>query len=288
MSAMTTATRSFGALFAPQANFQALRDGLSLLWRHRALCKEMVRRDISGQFMGQALGKFWIIGHPLILYVVYLFIFTVVFKTRLQSSLEMPRDYATYILAGLAPWLASQQALVRAPTALIAQANLVKQVVFPIEVLPLAAVVASGIPLLIGLAVIVLRSLFVTGDLPWTALLLPLVLTIHAAFLLGLSYLLAAITPFFRDVKDMMAAIIVVGVYLVPAFYLPQWIPAALQPFLYANPFSYIVWMYQDTLYYGELRHPFAWVISAALAVVALALGLRTFRKLKPYVANVL
>ena len=133
-----------------------------------------------------------------------------------------------------------------------------------------------------------LRSLLVTVDIPWTVVLLPVVIAVHFAFLLGICYVLAVVTPFFRDIKDIIGALIVVGVYLVPAFYLPQWVPAALQPFLYLNPFSYIIWMYQDVLYYGDLRHPWAWAISITMALASLSFGLRLFQKLKPYVANVL
>jgi lipopolysaccharide transport system permease protein len=276
------------SIFAPLANVAAIREGAVQLWRQRSLCKEMVRRDLGSQFSGQAIGAYWIIGHPLMLYVVYVFVFSVVLKTRMPTSLEMPRDYTTYILAGLAPWLSTQQVLARAPVALIGQAGLVKQVVFPIEILPLGAVIASAIPMLIGITVILLRDIFMFGEVPWTLLLLPIAFAIHAAVMLGLAYILASVTPFFRDVKDIVAVLTVVGVYLVPAFYLPQWVPASLQPWIYANPFSYIVWMYQDALYYGDIRHPYAWLISLGLAIASLALGLRTFRKLKPFVANVL
>lgn len=288
MRVLSAVRRLFKSVVAPVANLTAIREGAAQLWRQRSLCTEMVRRDLGSQFSGQAIGGYWIIGHPLMLYVVYVFIFSVVLKTRMSTSLEMPRDYTTYILAGLAPWLSTQQALARAPVALIAQSGLVKQVVFPIEILPLGAVIAAAIPMFIGIVVIVLRDIVMFAEAPWTLVLLPLAFMIHAAFMLGLAYVLASVTPFFRDVKDIVAVLTVVGVYLVPAFYLPQWVPASLQPWIYANPFSYIVWMYQDILYYGDIRHPYAWAVSFVLATGSLALGLRTFRKLKPFVANVL
>ncbi len=281
-------TSALGAVAAPRANLRALEECAASLWRHRSLSWEMIKRDLGGQYAGQVLGRLWIIGNPLILYAVYVFIFGVVIKTRLTQDLDMPRDYTTYILAGLAPWLATQQALARTPTALISQSNLVKQVVFPIEVLPLGAIVAASIPLLIGIAVVLIRSLLLDGNLPVTILLLPIAMTIHAAIMLGIGYLLAAVTPFFRDIKDIIGAVTLVGVYLVPAFYLPQWVPPALQPWLYLNPFSYVIWMYQDVLYYGAIRHPVAWLLCIAMALAGLALGYRSFQKLKPYVANVL
>jgi lipopolysaccharide transport system permease protein len=281
-------SRAASAVMAPVANLRALRDGIAELWRHRALCMELARRDLGGQFAGQVFGRFWVVGHPLMLFAVYVFIFGVVMKVKITPSADMPGDYTTYILSGLIPWLASQHVLARAPTTLIAHANLVKQVVFPIEVLPVGAVIAASIPLLVGLAVMFIRAITFGLGLPWTIILLPAVVAVHAAFLLGITYMLAVITPFFRDIKDLVAVMTVIGVYAVPAFYLPQWVPALLQPWLYANPFSYFVWMYQDVLYYGSIQHPFAWVVSLGLATLSLAIGVRSFRKLKPYVANVL
>lgn len=288
MSAVNTIARFASALFHPVANVRAAKEIAAYLWRYRALCWELTWRDLGSQFAGQALGRFWIVGHPLMLYVVYVLVFGLVLKVRIDPSVEMPRDYTTYILAGLIPWLSMQQGIARAPSALISQANLVKQVVFPIEVLPLGSVLVSLVPLLVGLALIVVRGLVGGFDLPWTLLLLPAAIALHLCFMLGLAFLLAAVTPFFRDLKDVVVALTVIGVYIVPAFYLPQWIPAMLRPWLYLNPFSHFVWIYQDVLYYGAIRHPFAWVISAVLAFAALSIGYRAFRTLKPQIANVL
>ncbi|MGE0769706.1 MAG: ABC transporter permease [Hyphomicrobiaceae bacterium] len=282
-----TALRGIGSTVAPIVNIQAVREGVAAIWRNRRLCLELTRRDLGSQYAGQAIGRLWIVAHPLILFAVYIFLFTVVLRVKIAANLDMPRDYATYILSGLAPWLATQLVLSRATTALAGQANLVKQVVFPIEVLPVGVIIASGVPLLTGLVLLIGRMLL-GGDAPWTLLLLPACILLHATFLLGVAYTLAAITPFFRDLKDMVAAFTVVGVYLIPAFYLPQWVPPGLRPWLYLNPFSYFIWIYQDCLYFGEIRHPEAWGVAAVLAFVCLAIGIRVFRKLKPYVANVL
>jgi len=287
MNLVLAAARGIRSAIAPVANVRALREGLASVWHHLGLCLELTRRDLGSQFAGQAIGRLWIVAHPLIMFGVYILLFTVVLRVNIEASLDMPRDYSTYILCGLAPWLATQQALARAPTALASQANLVKQVVFPIEVLPVGVVTAAGVPLVTGLVVILAR-LLLRGDVPATLALLPLAIALHGAFLLGIAYALAIITPFFRDIKDIVAAFTLIGVYLIPAFYLPQWVPEALRPWLYLNPFSYFIWIYQDCLYFGAVRHPEAWGVAALLALLGLALGMRVFRKVKPYVANVL
>ena len=275
-------------LSRPKANFGALRDVSAILWKNRGLCRELVRRELSSQVAGEAFGMFWIIGHPMMLFCVYIFVFVVVFKTRIAESLEMPRDYTTYILSGLVPWLFVQQSLVRGANALVGQANLVKQVVFPVEVLPFAAVVTSLVTLGIGLIILMIYSSIASGGLPWTYIVLPLVVGAHIVLMSGIAFLLAGITPFFRDVKDVIQVLTIVGVYVIPAFYLPQWVPGAIRAFLYLNPFSYVIWVYQDVLYFGAMNHPVAWVVFFFSSLLSFALGYRAFRAVKLLVANVI
>jgi lipopolysaccharide transport system permease protein len=73
-----------------------------------------------------------------------------------------------------------------------------------------------------------------------------------------------------------------------PTVYLPDWMPRILQPVIYLNPFSYVIWVYQDVLFFGTFRHPYAWLVTLVFALLALGLGYRTFEKLKPYYGNVL
>lgn len=276
------------SVFSPTANTSALSEWARAVVRHRALLVEMISRDLSGQFAGQMIGRLWIIAHPLLLFSVYAMIFSVILKVRVATSLEMPRDYLTYILAGFAPWLMCQLTLAKAPYAFIQHANLVKQVVFPTDVLPLSVVVQACVPLVVGTFVIVTYGVLTgTGPSP-SILLLPIALAISLAFLTGIALILAVLTPFFRDLKDLTMIMTVIGVYLVPAFYLPQWVPEALRTVLYLNPFSYIVWMFQDVLYFGEIRHGFAWIVAGLMACLSLALGARVFRRFKMHVADVL
>jgi lipopolysaccharide transport system permease protein len=267
---------------------RSLRESFRTLWKNRGLCRELVQRDLGSQFAGQALGTFWIIGHPMMLFCVYVFVFAVVFKTRIAMSFEMPRDYTTYILSGLAPWLFIQQALTRSANALIGQANLVKQVVFPVEVLPFGAVIVSLVTLAVGLVIIALYSLISTGTLPWTYILLPFVIASHVLMMSGFAFLLASITPFFRDTKDIVQVLTIVGVYVIPAFYLPQWVPEQVRFLLYINPFSYVIWVYQDVLYFGAIDHPVSWIIFFGISFLSFSLGYRSFRTIKHLVANVI
>jgi lipopolysaccharide transport system permease protein len=131
-------------------------------------------------------------------------------------------------------------------------------------------------------------SMLKYGALPWTWMLLPALLVLQSLAMLGVAFALASISVFFRDMKDFIQVFAAAGVYIMPVFYLPDWVPALFRPLLYLNPFSYLTWCYQDALYYGRFDHPWAWLVLIAGSLLVFAAGYRTFRLLKPHVADVL
>ncbi len=285
-------TARFGSLLrhllSPRRFVTAISESTALAWKHRALCGELVKRELTGQYAGQLLGVFWVVGHPVLLLVTYIFIFVVVMKVRIPQGVDLPRDYTSYILAGLVPWLAIAQVLGRSCFALISQANLVKQVIFPIEMLPVGGAVVSLVPFVIGSIVIALYQLLAGQGASALILLTPALLVEFFAFLCGIAFFLSAITPFFRDTKDFVTVFVTIGVFLIPAFYLPSWVPGLFAPILLINPFSYPVWVFQDVFYFGKIDHPYAWVIFLVLSLASLSFGFRLFQRLKPYIANAL
>lgn len=261
---------------------------LASIARNRELAFALARREIKDRYVGQSLGTIWAIGHPVFMVVLYVFIFTVVFRVKVGGTLEMPRDYTTYILAGLIPWLAVQESLNKACVAITGNATLVKQVVFPLDILPFKGVLTSLFPQVIGTVVMLVYALVTHGSLPWTYVLLPALVTLQLMWMLGLAYLLACVGVFLRDIKDAVQLFTTAGVYLMPAFYLPDMIPALFRPLLYLNPFSYMTWCYQDLVYFGRIEHPWAWVVFTCLAFGSLVLGTRLFNRLRPQLAGAL
>jgi lipopolysaccharide transport system permease protein len=119
--------------------------------------------------------------------------------------------------------------------------------------------------------------------------------------MIGVSFFLASIGVYFRDLKDFVQVFCVMGMYLIPAFYLPAMVPAIFRPMLYLNPFSYMVWCYQDACYFsymvwcyqdacyfGRFEHPWAWAVLALLSVGIFYIGFKVFRKLKVAFGNIL
>ncbi len=261
---------------------------LAPVLRHRRLTWEMAKREIRDRYAGQMFGVLWAAGHPLALMSVYVFVFAYVFKLRVGGSVELPRDFTVYLLSGLIPWMAFQESMSKAASVVIANSNLVKQVVFPLEVLPIKGILASSITQLIATVLLVLYTLATSGTLPWTYVLLPVLWGLQFLAVGGVCYLLASLSVYFRDVKDVLQLFCTAGVYFMPVFYLPDWVPEPIRPALYANPLSYLAWCYQDVCYFGRIDHPWAWAVFAVGAPSMFVLGYGAWRKLKVCFGSVL
>ncbi|MEW5942668.1 MAG: ABC transporter permease [Pseudomonadota bacterium] len=271
-----------------KGHFQAFTEVVSLLTRHRDLTWEMARRELSDRYAGQAFGLLWAIGHPMFMIGLYVFMFALVFKQKVGGTVDMPLDYTAYLLSGLIAWMSFQEAMVKSCTAITGNAALVKQVVFPLEILPVKVVLASLFPQLVSLALLIAYVLITNGSLHLTYLLLPVLIVMQVMAMIGVAYILAPIGAYFRDIKDFIQLFATTGMYLMPIFYLPTWVPSLFKPILYINPFSYLVWCYQDALYFGRFEHPWAWGFNVTVSLVTFTIGYRIFRKLKPSLGNLL
>jgi lipopolysaccharide transport system permease protein len=116
----------------------------------------------------------------------------------------------------------------------------------------------------------------------------PVLLVIQLGQMFGLALLLSAIGVYLRDLKDLVQVAMLLSMYLLPVFYLPSMVPALLRPLLYVNPFSYLIWCYQDAFYFGRFEHPWAWLVASVLSVTWFIAGWVVFARLKPMFGNAL
>jgi lipopolysaccharide transport system permease protein len=269
-----------------------VRGTLFIVLRYRHLLIELARRELLNRHADQVLGGLWTLFHPVLLLAVYITVFTVVFPTRGPGGEGGVSHGVIFLTAGIVPWLATAEVLNRSPMVLPNDAALVRQIVFPIEILPIKALAQPAVNLLILLALVIVYAMIVRGGAsPGMLVLLPVVVLLHAAVAVGLAFGLSACGPFIRDLREVTVVLSSAGLFLAPILYSQahfEGFPLPLRAIIYANPFSHLIWCYHDAVVFGALEHPVSWIATAGFAGSALVAGCVVFRKLKPVFGDAL
>jgi lipopolysaccharide transport system permease protein len=266
-------------LLNPFANAHALQLLCGNVARYRELLWEMTRRDLLERQAGLAFSGFWVIGQPLLMMVVYVFVFSFVFNVRMGVN-DSGLGYTAFLLAGLVPWLAFQEAIGRAPTCITENSSLVKQIVFPVEILPLKVVLSTLVLLAVGLAFPLALAILNGTARPLFWLLLPLPVASHLLMTIGLTYMIAAAGVFLRDIRNVIQLFLMIGLFAHPILYVPGMLPRWTEIGFHALPFSHVVWLYRDVIL-GDIGHPASWLVAPVLGIGFLVIGYRMFRSLR-------
>lgn len=206
--------------------------------RQRTLIWQFARRDVLARYRGSLLGLGWSFLTPLLMLAVYTFVFRVVFKARWGDGAAGDFEFALQVYAGLIVFSLFAEVASRAPRLILDQPNLVKKVVFPLEILPWVAVLAGLFHLALNLAVLLVAAAIARGGWPLSTLSLPLLLASFVPLLLGLSWFLAALGVFIRDVGQITSLLVNLLMFLSPVFYPASMLPEHWQPWLRANPLT--------------------------------------------------
>lgn len=247
--------------------------------RHLFLLKELVKRDFKGRYAGSVLGFVWSFVQPLWLLVLFTFVFASVMKISLIG--ERTENFGVFLFAGLLPWMAIQEGIQRGASAVTDNAQLVKKLSFPSEILVVAVVLAAVLHEVIGLVVFVV-VLAGIGELAPTALpLLAPALLLQLAVTFGLASLMAALNVFFRDVAQILNMVMTGWFYFTPVVYPLSLVPDRFRPLVQLNPLTPLVGLYRHALLGGEPGIPEGTGLLAVTAAVLLLLGWVIFRRLK-------
>ncbi len=264
-------------------------DGVSPLVRHRALLWQFIQRNVELRHKGSHLGLIWSILNPLLMLGLYVFVFGYVFGGKAHD--QSPETYALSIFVGLSIFHFIAEVLGVAPTVIVANPNFVKKVVFPLEILQVAAVGASFVHFLISISLALIGVALLGPGLRWNVLWLPLIFTPFLLLTLGVAWAAAAIGVFFRDVTQftgfLTMSLMFASAIFYPATMIIEKSPAAWN-ILQFNPLIHTIELSRDVI----LRHqpltlgPLAYLycISIATAVA----GYWIFHKLRPAFADVL
>lgn len=255
----------------------------------RRLILQLAQRDVSGRYRGSMGGIGWSLLTPLLMLAVYTFVFSVVFKARWGIDADEQKGmFAVIIFVGILVHGVFAECINKSPLLLLNHANYVKRVVFPLEILPVVVLLSALFHLAVSCIVLLVTLLFVQGGIPLTALLFPLVLVPLLLITLGLTWLLAALGVYVRDIGQFTAILTMVMMFLAPVFYPVSALPEHIRPWLYLNPLTFIIEQARNVLLWGSMPDWPGLLKHLAVGIAVASGGFWAFQKMRRGFADVL
>lgn len=263
-------------------------ESIYTLYERRWLLLYFIQRQLSSNYRKSFLGFAWIILTPLLMIALYTLIFSSVVGLRFREA-EGVTNFGLYLYCGLIPFLAFAEGVNQAVNSIKGNANLVQKVVFPIEIIPLSTAITGFVTNLFGLGVLIAVVFVLEQQLHWTLALLPLVLALQLAFIVGLCYLAAIAGVYFPDVREAIRALVRAMFFITPIIWDPELAYERGLGFLVDfNPLALLVMAYRDLILNGTLpaAEPLLWL--TLFCVVLVVGGFLLFTTLKKRFADLI
>ena len=258
-------------------------------WKHRSLIWQLFKRDVQARYRGSALGLLWALATPIIMLSIYTFVFQTVFKSRWSdTSGETTLSFAIILFLGLSIHGLLTETLIKSPLLIVGNQNFVKKIVFPLPILSWVTLLSGFFTFLISFGLLLILILVELKSIPVTALWMPIILLPYCILMLGISWILAALGVYLRDIQQITGTLATFLLFLSPVFYSTNILPESFQTMIFLNPLSYVVVASRDVLIYGNFPSFSGLAIYSAVAIVVAYLGNYFFRKVSPGFADVL
>ena len=254
---------------------RTINDRFKGLYRHRRLISDMVRGQIKSKYAGSRLGIWWAVITPVLLAVCINIIFTKAFRVKTPN-------YAFFVLSGIRPWFFFATALTEAANSFIVGSNILKQGVFPKEIVPISSVLGNLVNFIIGLAF--LLPVFAVVNIKVAALLpvLALIIILQFVFITGLGLFLSCLNVFMRDVVHFLSIGLMIWFWITPIFYSADMLGYPYRYLCVFNPMTYYIASYKDILFRAELPSLFNVVLSFLISTVSFFAGYIFFVRKEP------
>lgn len=214
------------------------------LYAYRDMIGSLVRRELRGRYKGSVLGFLWTYINPLCQVVVYSAVFSVIFRVEIEK-------FYLYLIIGMMPWTFFNTSVQGGSTCVRAQAEMVKKIAFPREVIPISYVTSAFVNMLFSFIIVFLAVLLSGFGFYWRAMLyLPLVMLMEYLLALGIALAVSAITVYFRDLEQIVSVLMMAWIYITPIMYTIDYVPEQYRRLIMFNPMTPVVEMFHQILYY--------------------------------------
>lgn len=256
--------------------------------KNRGLIYSLIKRDIAGRYSGSVLGLLWSFFNPVLMLAVYTFVFSVVFKARWVGGSDSKAEFALVLFAGLMVFNLFSECINRAPSLILSNVNYVKKVIFPLEILPLVTLGSALFHLLISFLVWLVFYVIFYGVPHLGVLFFPLILLPLALMTLGVTWFVASLGVYLRDVAQVISTLVPVLMFLSPVFYPLKSLPERFQAVVQLSPITVAVEQTRGLMYWGESMDWRVWGLYLVISCAIALFGFVWFQKTRKGFADVL
>lgn len=257
------------------------------LVERRGLLAGLVRRDFETRYKGSVAGWLWGLIHPLVLLLVYTFVFSVVLG-QTPGPGEVTQNYPLFLFAGMLPWLLFNETVTRSTTSLLEQSTLITKTVFPSEVVPVAIFLSSLVSHLLAVGLAIAGALVILHKVSLSLIALPVMIFLLGLFAVGLGWITATLQVYLRDTAQVLAVALTLWFWATPIFISARRFPARLRFLVDYNPLAPMVNAYRQMLLGGNWPHTHELLLAAVWGVGVFVCGGLFFRYMKRGFADVL
>ncbi len=244
------------------------------IYNYRELLKSNVKKEIRGRYKNSILGIMWSFLNPLLQLLVY----AVIFGALLGGN---DSTYHIYICVALIPWTYFTTTITQAAFTIIGNGDIIKKVYFPREILPISVVTSGAVNFVISTIIILAFVIFSGIGISKYILLYPFILLVQYVLLLGISFIVSAITVYFRDLEHIIGIILMAAFYGTPIVYKLEQLPANLQILMKLNPMTHLINAYRAIFYYHQLPNMKMLGILLIASIGLTVVGYYIFKKLQ-------
>lgn len=251
------------------------------LFRHWQLIVQLTMRDVASRYRGSFAGILWSLIGPLLSLAMYTFVFGIVLRARWGIAGESTFDFALTLFAGLVVHGLISEVIMRAPHLIVGNPSYVKQIVFPLEILPIVSLFSSLFNSAISLGLLLCIWAFTHQGLHPAVLLIPLLMFPLCLIALGIGWAFAATTVYFRDLGQLVSFISAGLLFLSPVFYPASAVPVAIRPVLNLNPLTFVIEGVRGTLINGTIPSLHSYLVYLMISLLVATLGFAWFQRIR-------
>ncbi|TVX97077.1 ABC transporter permease [Cohnella terricola] len=257
------------------------------LWVYRTYIYENAIADLRNRYAGSLLGVLWNIIQPLFQILIFTFIFSEIMVARLPG-IDSASAFATYLCAGILPWGAFTDTVLRGTNALVVNATYLKKLPVPEHIFIAQVVLSSFLLLSVSMILLLIVVLINGGMITSMWLLMVPLLMLFQLFGFGIALTFGVINVFFRDVGQFLGTLIQIWMWMTPIVYLKEIVPDYLQDIFLYNPAFWFIDSLHKIIVFSELPSLMHWIVMASVTIISLVTGSLVLKKLRSEIRDVL